>query len=149
MTGESVLLLLKSSFWEIEGPVEESVEEVLCFPALFFNKAGGLRVFAAFFSINALFCFAVGTKPFGFFALLPSFLVSCVGTGWVRAVDGVHGGAWSDAGEYGLGPAGAGWPLTLGGGSFFNKTFEFSSVLSAGLLGTWRIKKMLDHSAVL
>lgn len=135
--GEPVLLSLKSSFCEIEGLVEESVEELPCFPALFFDKAGGLRVFAELFSINILFCFAVGTKPLGFFEQLPSFLVSSTGTAWMRAVDGVDGAAWSVAGKKGLAPAGAGWPLTLGSESFFIETFELSSVLSASLLGTW------------
>lgn len=57
----------------------------------------------------------------------------------MHAVEGEVEAVWSVFGEQGLCPAESGWPFTLGSFSFFtlsDEPFEFTSVLSASLIGT-------------
>lgn len=147
--GESGLLLLDRlrSLWElvetgglVEESVEETEEELLCFPALSLDEAEVPRTSAEPFPFDSPFCLAVCTKPLCFLEVFPSFLVSDAESVWVHGVEGVAEAVWSVVGEQGLCPAGAGWPLTLGSFSFFtlsDEPFEFTSVLSASLIGTW------------
>lgn len=136
--GESGLLLVETSLWElvetgglVEDSVEETEEELLCFPALFLDAVEEPRMLAEPFPFGNPFCFC--TKPLCFLEVLPSFLVSKAEAAWLLGAEG--GAGWSVFGEQGLGAAATGWPLTLGG--FFAFSDEpFTSVLSAGLTGT-------------
>lgn len=141
--GESGLLLLDSSLWELvdtEDLVAEDMEEELqCFPTLIFEEEGVPRMAAQHFPFDSPFCLAVCTKPFCFLVVFASFLVSKAEGAWMHGVEGVVEAVWSAVGEQGLCPAGTGWPLTLGSFSFFtlsDEPFEFTSVLSASLIGT-------------
>lgn len=131
------------SLWElvetgglVEESVDETEEELLCFPPLILDEAEVPRMSAEPFPFDSPFCFVVCTKPLCFLEVFPSFLGSRV---WMHGVEGVVVAVWSAVGEHGLCPAGTGWPLMLGSFSFFtlsDEPFEFTSVLSASLLGT-------------
>lgn len=139
--------LLDSSLWELEetrGLVEESTEEteeLLCFPTLTFDEVEVPMMSAEPFPFDIPFCFAVCTKPLCFLEVFPSVLVSEADRAWMHWVERVAEAVHSVVGEHDLCPAGTGWPLTLGTFSFFtlsDEPFEFTSVLSASLIGTWR-----------
>lgn len=123
----------------VEESMEEAEEEVLCFPALLFDAVEVPRMSPEPFPLDSPFCFVVCTKPLCFLEVLPSFLVSDADGAWMHAAEGVVEAVWSVVGEQGLCPAETGWPLTLGSFSFFtlsDEPFEFTSVLSASLIGT-------------
>ena len=146
--GDSGLPLLDkpSSLWEmveiaalVEESMEETGEELLCFPALIFDEMEVPWMSAEPFPLSSTFCFAVCTKPLCFFEVFPSFLLSSAEGAWMRDVEEAAEAVWSVVGEQGLCPAGTGWPLTTGSFSFFtlsDEPFEFTSVLSASLIGT-------------
>lgn len=146
--GESGRLLLDrlSSLWElvetgglVEESTEEAEEELLCFPTLIFDEMEVPRLSAEPFPFDSPFCFVVCTKPLCFLEVFPSLLVSDADRAWMHGAEGVVEAVWSVVGEEGLCPAGTGWPLTIGSFSFFtlsDEPFEFTSVLSASLIGT-------------
>lgn len=60
--GEAGLLLLDSSLWELveaASLVEESMEEMLCFPTLLFDEVEVPRMSAEPFPLDSPFCFVV------------------------------------------------------------------------------------------
>ena len=138
---------------ETGGLVDESMgeteEELLCFPTLIFEEGVLPRLSAEPFPFDSPFCFFVCTKPLCFLEVFPSFLVSVAESVWMDGVEEVVEAVWSVVGEQGLSPAGTGWPLTLGSFSFFtlsDEPFEFASVLSASLIGTWGMQtRNLSH----
>lgn len=109
--GESGLLLLErlSSLWElvetgglVEESVEETEEELLCFPTLIFEEVEVPRMSAEPFPFDSPFCFVVCTKPLCFLEVFPSFLVSDADRTWMHVVEGVAEAVWSVVGEQGL-----------------------------------------------
>lgn len=156
--GESGLLLLDrlSSLWVLvetgglgDWSAEETEEELLCFPALIFDEVEVLSMSVEPLPFDSPFCF-VCTKPLCFLEVFPSFLVSDADRAWMHVLEGVVEAVWSVVDEQGLCPARTGWPLTLGSFSFFtlsDEPFEFTSVLSASLIGTWGTQtRNLCHS---
>ncbi len=124
----------------VKESMEETEEELPCFPALIFDEVEVPRTSAEPLPFDSPFCFADCTKPLCFLEVFPSFLVSDADRAWMHGVDGLGEAVWCVAGEQGLCPAVTGWPLTLGSFSFFtlsDEPFEFTSVLSASFVETW------------
>lgn len=124
----------------MEVSMEDTDEELLCFPPLIFDEVEVLKMSTEPFPLDSPLCFVVCTKPLCFFEAFPSFLVSNVDRVWPHRVDGVVEAVSSVVGEQDFCPAGSVCPLTHGSFSFFtlsDEPFEFTSVLLASLIGTW------------
>lgn len=102
--GESGLLLLArlNSLWELgetgglgEESTENTKEELLCFPTLFFDEVEGPKMSAKPFPLDSPFCFVVRTKPLCFLEVFLSFLLSKADRVWMIGVEGVVEAVWS------------------------------------------------------
>lgn len=131
--GQSALFFCESSLWELGGladkSIDETEEEVPCFPTLTLEGGVPPRLSAEPFPFDSPFCFLVCTKPLCFLEVSPSVLVSAADgvRGWAEGVSDAVG---SVAGGHGLGPAETGWPLALTSFSFLALSEEpFASVL--------------------